>query len=109
MKLLIAAATKAEIQQTADYLEQYGDVQSPGVFQYGGREIHLCITGAGIMAATYALTKQLTAQRYDLAIQAGVAGSFDKDIDLGQLVLVQSEVVGDAGAEDRDAFLDLFA
>src|SRR5690606_35219296 len=89
--------------------EQYGSLQDPGVFQYGGHEVHICITGAGMMSATYTLTKQLAAHRYDLAIQAGVAGSFDRDIDLGQVVLVQSETPGDIGAEDHDTFLGLVA
>ncbi len=108
MKLLITAATNAEIQPLSDYLLQYGSPVTPGVLQYGGHEIHLCIAGPGTVATTYALTKLLTEQTFDLAIQAGVAGSFDKEIDLGQVVLVQSEVPGDTGAEDHEAFLDIF-
>ncbi len=109
MKLLIAAATKAEIQAASDYLEQYGHAQTPGVFKYGAHEIHLLATGTGIIATTYELTRLFASQKFDLAIQAGIAGSFDHKIDLAQVVLVQSEVLGDTGAEDGDAFLDLFA
>ncbi len=108
MKLLLAAATRHEIKAVIDYLEQYGEAVAPDTFRYGGQEIHICITGVGLVAATYQLTRKLSSNKYNFALQAGIAGSFDREIDLAQVVLVQSETLGDTGAEDNEEFLDLF-
>lgn len=108
MKLLLVAATLPEIQPFINHIGQSWAAPFPGVYTHNDHEIHLCITGVGIMAATFALTRALKQHTYDFALQAGVAGSFDRQIDLGQVVLVQSEQQGDLGAEDHDAFLDIY-
>jgi len=108
MKLLLAAATEAEIRPLKGLLAREGAELSPGVYGYRNHTVHLCITGVGIMAATYALTKALAGERFDMALQAGVAGSFDRALEPGQLVLVQSEQLGDLGAEDGPGYLDAF-
>jgi len=76
--------------------------------QYKTHELHTCITGVGMMAATYSLTKAFAANKFDFALQAGVAGSFDRELDLGQIVVVQSEQLGDLGAEDREKYIGIF-
>jgi futalosine hydrolase len=78
------------------------------VFRYGDHSVQVCITGPGMMAATYALTRAVAGGDFDFALQAGVAGSFTQELEPGELVLVQSEQLGDLGAEDRDRFLDIF-
>ena len=99
MKLLIVAATEAEINPTIEYLHN-------SHFAHGMVEV--LITGVGMVATTYALTKQLQKQQYDLVLQAGVGGSFDRAIALGSLVFVTSERFGDLGAEDHDDYIDIF-
>jgi len=66
-------------------------------------------TGVGLMAATFSLTRALSARNYDLVIGAGIAGAFDRSLSLGECVLVESEELGDLGAEDHDSFLDIFS
>lgn len=95
MKLLLAAATEAEIAPTLARLQPTGNVR-------------ICITGVGLMAATFALTRALLQEQYDFVLQAGIAGAFDGTIPLGSLVVVESELLGDLGAEDHDRFIDIF-
>lgn len=106
MKILIAAATEAEIQPFIDHVKKDWK-QSGDAFIHKDHLLRICVTGVGMMATSYALTKALQADKYDFALQAGIAGSFDRDIDLAQIVLVQSEQLGDLGAEDREKFIDI--
>jgi futalosine hydrolase len=99
MKLLIVAATEAEIKPTIEYLRNNHFAQDI---------VEVLITGVGMVATTFALTKKLQQQPYDLVLQAGVGGSFDKGIPLGSLVFVTSERFGDLGAEDHENYIDIF-
>lgn len=96
MKLLIVSATEAEI---APFLEDNsGKAQGADVL----------ITGVGIAATVYQLTKTLQRNSYDLAINAGIAGSFSRDLPTGEVVQVVSDGFADLGAEDGEEFLDIF-
>jgi futalosine hydrolase len=108
MKLLLVAATEAEITPFIQYLQQNWAVTAPLCFKKQETEVSICITGVGMVATTYALTKAFQSQTYDLALQAGVGGSFDTTIPLGSLVLVTTDRFADLGAEDHNAYLDIF-
>lgn len=108
MKLLLVSATEAEISPLLAHLQKLWQSPSASVFVNGSTEIHICIIGVGMMATAYTLAKVFAANRYDLALQAGVAGSFRTDIALGELVFVESDQYGDLGAEDYYNFLDIF-
>jgi futalosine hydrolase len=97
MNLLIVAATEAE----TGLLKQY-------LTQQPVKKVSLLITGVGMLATAYALTKHLQHNKYDLIIQAGVGGSFDRSIPLGSLVFITSDRYGDLGAEDHDKYIDIF-
>lgn len=109
MKILLAAATEGEISPLKAHLEQHWK-QLPGDgFEKGVYSVTLLITGAGMVAATYALAKTLQTGSYDMAIQAGIGGSFNRDIRLGDIVAVQSDRFGDMGAEDGgEGYIDIF-
>lgn len=92
MKLLVVAATQAEI---LPFINQ-------------NLKADVLITGVGMVATTYALTKHLARHQYDLVIQAGVAGSFDESIPLGTTLHITSDTWGDLGAEDNDAYIDIY-
>jgi futalosine hydrolase len=94
MRILIVAATAEEIRN----LE----------FEIRNLEIDFLVAGVGIAATTYSLTKKLSSQQYDLAINIGVAGSFKNEIAIGETVLVVSDMFADVGAEDDDKFLSVF-
>lgn len=106
MKLLLAAATQAEIQPFLDHLEAGTD--TPGTFAAGSHNIDICITGVGMMAATFALTRSVFTGEHDFVLQAGIGGGLDPAVLLGSVVAVATEQLGDLGAEDHEAFLNIF-
>ena len=114
MKLLLVAATPFEIGPLTEYLSERsgngsdGAGSGSGVFKTAEHEVQLCITGVGLTATTYALTKALAKGAYDMVLQVGVGGSFDAHVPLGSLHFVKSEAFADLGAEDHNEFLDLF-
>ncbi|RYD53050.1 MAG: futalosine hydrolase [Sphingobacteriales bacterium] len=95
MKLLLVAATTAEIAPT---LEVLSGTAAP---------VSVCITGVGVCAATFALTRALLSDTYDAVILAGIAGSFDRSLVLGTVVQVTGDRFGDLGVEDNGQFIDL--
>lgn len=108
MKVLLAAATEFEIAPTLDYLKANWKLNKKGGYTNDTLEIYPCITGVGLTATTFSLTKALLRHKYDFALQAGIAGSYHRALTLGRVVLVRTEEFGDLGAEDHENFLDVF-
>jgi futalosine hydrolase len=107
-KMIVIAATAIEIEPFITYLKTNYTMVSPTIFQNNRYTIDILITGVGMMNTAFSLGKCLSQQKFDGAIQAGIAGSFDTTISLGTLVAVKTEQYGDLGAEDYDDFLDIF-
>jgi len=61
-----------------------------------------------MLSMSYSLCKSLQGQQFDMALMAGIAGSFNTQIPLATVVHVGTEYLGDLGAEDHDKFLDVF-
>ncbi len=95
MRVLVVAATEFEV---GDMRSEVGS-QKPG--------IDFLITGVGMVATAFALGKHLAANPYDLAINLGIAGSFDRSITLGEVVEVVQDSFSELGAEDDDEFLSI--
>lgn len=92
MNLLIVAATEFEIE--------------PLLHQ--NLRADILITGVGIPATIFHLTKKLMTKNYDLAFQAGIAGTFGDSIKLGEVVLVKEDAFGDLGIDENGNFKTLF-
>jgi futalosine hydrolase len=73
------------------------------------KEIDILISGIGLTAAAYHLTKQLTLKKYDLVLQAGVAGCFDLSIALGEVVSVRQDTIADQSVMEMKKLKSLFA
>src|SRR3546814_337409 len=71
-------------------------------------EVDLLVTGVGCVPTVYRLTQALAEGSYDLIVNVGVAGGFGRDLPVGTVVQVGSDCFADLGAEDGDAFLDVF-
>ncbi len=108
MKILVIAATEAEIALSIKHITSSATEVKPLVFELNGHQIAFAATGVGLVATAYHLTRQLVAQQYDLVIQAGIAGCFDRNIPLGELLFVYSDRLADIGAEDGEDFIDAF-
>jgi futalosine hydrolase len=103
MKLLLVVATLPEIQPL---LSAYSFTGTPDEKQIGKHTVSVLITGAGMVPTAFALGKHLN-QSYDLAINAGIAGSFDFDISLGDVCVVKEDTFAELGAEDDEDFLSI--
>jgi futalosine hydrolase len=82
--ILVAAATAKEIGPFIAFTRS-------GNFTH----IDILITGIGLTACTYHLHKQLGLKKYDLVIQPGVAGCFDQNIALGEVVAINKDTIAD--------------
>jgi futalosine hydrolase len=70
--------------------------------------VEVVITGVGLMTSTYALTKAISIHQPSLVIQAGIAGTLDAERQLGDVVVVQNETIGDLGVLEAGGFQSLF-
>jgi futalosine hydrolase len=57
----------------------------------------ILITGIGIPATIFHLTKKLSQKDYDLVIQAGIAGTFSANLKKELSLLVDKDAFGDLG------------
>ncbi|MFY0252347.1 futalosine hydrolase [Chitinophaga sp. 30R24] len=103
MKILVTAATTLEIQPFVQYLDQHRPA-----FAAANCEIDILIAGIGMMHTAFSLGRNLDTHQPDIAIQAGIGGTFRQQWELGSVVLIRQEYLGDLGAEDNDQFKDLF-
>ena len=108
-KVLIVAATTFEIQPFLDFLKYQSAQKYNPLFGQNGYEIDVTVTGVGLANTAFEMGKALTKKLYDLAINVGVAGSFNRKILRGDVVEVLSEQYGDLGVEEADgSFTDMF-
>jgi futalosine hydrolase len=108
MKILIVSASSTEIKEIRDKLTFINKL-SPNLsaYKFGKLNIDLLVTGYGSVFTTFYLTRTLQANSYDLAINAGVAGSFDYFLEQGFVVNVISDQFADVGFEDKNEFYTL--
>lgn len=92
MNLLIAAATEFEIEP---FLKEKNNAE-------------ILITGVGIPATVFHLTKKLSEKKYDFIIQAGIAGTLNNHFNLSEAVLVKEDAFADLGIEENGNFKTLF-
>jgi len=67
----------------------------------------LLISGVGMVATAFALGRHLSANTYDLVVNLGIAGSFDRDIAVGDVVEITEDTFAELGAEDDLNFLPI--
>jgi futalosine hydrolase len=63
------------------------------------------ITGVGMVSTTLELSKRLSVKSYDLVINVGIAGSFNKTLQIGDVVEVVKDTFSEIGAQDGHHFL----
>ncbi len=102
MNLLIVSATPYEITPLVTWLNEHLETKGSNFFTKGKLKVKVLITGVGMMHTAFALGRYLSSSRPDLAINAGVAGAFDKRLKLGEVVNVITETFGDLGVEEAN-------
>ncbi|HEX8517349.1 MAG TPA: futalosine hydrolase [Bacteroidia bacterium] len=107
MKILIVAATRFEVEPLLRQMESSRNPESNYMFcTFKGMEIDFLVTGVGMVATAYFTAKAVN-DSYDLAINAGICGSFNKNFELGSVVNIVEDAFSELGAEDGDKFLSL--
>jgi len=97
MKLLLVAATPFEIEPFKAWTAK----------STKSREIEILITGVGMVATAFAMGRLLASRQFGLAINAGVAGAFDRNLAIGDVVHVANDRFAELGAEDGDGFISI--
>jgi futalosine hydrolase len=106
MKILIVAATYSELKpllEKAVVIETIDDCFSH--YRLDEKEIDVLITGIGMVSTAYHMGRILGKYKYDFAFNFGIAGSFDRDISVGSVVNVDSDILSELGAEHGNEFL----
>lgn len=80
-------------------------VQVQSGLRYNNIEISVLVTGVGSIATAWAMKQWISAnEKPDLAINAGIAGSYKEEFATGDVVMPVSDCFADAGIEDGDNF-----
>ncbi len=109
MHLTIVAATLFEIEPTRQFLADNFHSEDQLKFVKGETTIQLLITGVGTTATAFALGQYLGQVETNLMINAGIAGSFSKKHQIGDVLLVARDRFGDLGVEEADGrFVDVY-
>jgi len=109
MRILLVAATATEIRSFTGRLLPAGrENDHLSRYHYSDFSFDVLIPGIGMVSTAYFLGRQLNLQKYDLAINAGIAGAFHTELPIGSVVNVVQDCIPELGAEDDDKFLSVF-
>ena len=105
MKKLIVSATKAEINKTLseNNFSENKDIKN----LYESKDIDIFISGIGSAFTIFNLTQLLQNKTYNKVINVGIAGTYNKNINLGELVFVEKDCFADLGIDDNGVFKTL--
>jgi futalosine hydrolase len=105
LNILLVTATSGE----AGILKEFPVVSDhPGRYLTGICEIDLLVTGIGGISTSWSMKKWLDRNpKPDLAVNAGIAGSYDYSLGIGQVVVPVSDCFADIGIEDGENYYTL--
>jgi futalosine hydrolase len=113
VRILLVSATAAEIGPVTAGLRSSTRSRSLGAGReiathfLDDHEVDVLVTGVGMVATATWCSLVLSRERYDVALNLGVCGTFDRALALWSVVHVISDRLAELGAEDGDAFLSL--
>lgn len=108
MNILVVSATDFEVAPLIEKLHLKEKRERLSSYQFKNINVDILYTGIGIAFTTYHLTKQLLQNKYDMVVNAGIAGSFSTNLKLGEVVNVCEEQFADLGVESKNSFNTLF-
>jgi futalosine hydrolase len=117
VRILLVSATAAEIGPVTAGLRPStrsrslaaGERSRLATYLFDGHDVDVLVTGVGMVATATWCAHALGRERYDVALNLGVCGTFDRALALGSVVHVISDQLAELGAEDGDAFLSIHA
>lgn len=103
LKILIVSATQFENQFTNGLGINIGNVVR--VNEISNHEVDTLVTEVGAVQTAFWLTRH--AERYELVINVGIAGSYNPEVPIGSVVCIKDDVFGDYGVDDNGQFKSL--
>lgn len=94
MRILVVAATPEEV----------ASLRSGPL---NGHHVDVLIAGVGMVATAARCAQALTRTPFDLALNFGVCGAFDRNLEPGTVVHVVRDQLPELGVEDGDRFIPL--
>jgi futalosine hydrolase len=101
MKIALAAATRPEIEPVLRYLQER-------LYLKGHHHFSVHLTGVGLVNTALELSRAWLGDKPDIAILAGIAGSFHPMYPAGRVVAVREEIFADLGVQEASGFQDIF-
>ena len=109
MRILVVASSNREVADFVGKLEFVHQIEPQyKSYKFGDMDLDVLISGYGSVFTAYQLTRALNMINYDLAINAGLAGSFDHFLEQGFVVNVVQDQFADLGVEHKGKIFTLF-
>lgn len=106
MKILIVSATQFEVKPLLDFLGIA--IPTAGInnanIDFEDKDIQVLITGVGMVNTAFMMGRYSNSL-YDIVINVGVCGAFDRNLEIGTVVHVTEDILSEMGAEDGEEFL----
>lgn len=109
IKILLVSATQKELfpffqnklslEKVDEYLTRYSSEKYT---------IDHLITGVGIAYTSSLVSRALAQNEYHFAINAGIGGAYNRNLALGEVVVVNSDCFPEIGADDDEKFISGF-
>lgn len=106
MNILIVSATQFEVKPLLNFL----GIALPSIgmnnanIDFEEKDIKVLITGIGMVNTAFMIGRY-SLNHFDLVINVGVCGAFDRKLELGQVVNVTEDILSEMGAENNNEFL----
>ncbi len=110
MRVLIVAATPTEVEPLMTSLGMQRSDEEENLFVTRHVSVANCsvlITGVGMVPTAFALARHLPHNVYNVVVNLGIAGSFDRNIPLGKVLEVYEDTFAELGAEDDKQFISI--
>ena len=108
MRILIVSATTLEI---APFVANLQDLSTGNprmnTYTHQRHDVDVLTTGVGMVATSAWCSLVLAQEKYDVSLNLGVCGSFDRTIEPGTVVHVVSDRIAELGAEDGEDFVTI--
>ncbi|MFP4556161.1 MAG: futalosine hydrolase [Bacteroidales bacterium] len=102
--ILLLAATNTEV---SPFLK--GEIPEGLIKPLEGFDnVEILITGVGVAATAFHLTKILSQKTYSHVINIGIAGTFNPQLSVGDVVSIGNDTFADYGVDDNGVFKTLF-
>jgi len=92
VRILLVAATEKELPEL-----------DPAHFPH--LELETLVSGVGMVATAFHLTRTLASSVFDIVLNVGIAGSFVPHLPIGSVVQVNTDRLVELGVEDNDRFI----